>query len=106
MNHNFCFYVKTRYILGLSVQDIHNELVAAHGDASPNERTVFRWVENIRSGCFELEKGKSPGRPVSTCTAAIVQTVKILITLTVWLSCSDIASELSVPKTCVFEIDQ
>ena len=86
------------------MQDIHNELVAAHGDASPNERTVFRWVADIRSGCFELEKRRSPGRPVLTSTAAIVQTVKSLITLTVRLSFSDIASELSVPKTWVFEI--
>ena len=87
MNDNFRFYVKTRYILGLSVQDIHNELIAAHGDASPNKRTIFRWVADIRRGCFELEKGKSPGRPVLTCTAAIVQKVKTLITLTVRLSC-------------------
>ena len=87
------------------MQDIQNELVAAHGDASPNERTVFRWVADIiRSGCFELEKGKNPGRPVLTCTAAIVQKVKTLITVTVRLSCSDIASELPVLKTCVFEI--
>ena len=87
MNHNFRFYVKTRYILGLSVHEIHTELVAAHGDASPNERTVFRWVADIRSGCFELEKRKSPGRPVSICTAAIVQKVKTLITLNVRKSC-------------------
>ena len=30
--------------------------------------------------------------------------MKTIITLTVRLSCSNIASELSVPKTCVFEI--
>ena len=83
MNHNFRFYVKTCYILGLSVQDIHNELVAAHGDASQNERTDFCWVAYIRSWCFELGKEKSPGRPVLTCTAAIVQNIQTLITLTV-----------------------
>ena len=40
MNHNFRFYVKTRYIVGLSVQDIHNEFVASHGVTNPNELFV------------------------------------------------------------------
>lgn len=104
MKHNFRFYVFTRNQLGLSVRDIHNELVAAHGDASPTERTVFRWVSDITNGHFELEKGKSPGRPISTCTAANVQKVKTLITQNYRLSCGDIASNLSIPKSCVFEI--
>ena len=37
---------------------------------------MLRWISQIQMGCFQLEKKKSPGRPVSTVNAAKVQKVR------------------------------
>lgn len=104
MNDNFRFYVYTRHQLGISPHDIHNELLTVHGDACPSDRTVCRWISDIKTDHFQLTKRSGPGRPVSTTTAANVQKIKTLIAENSRLSCSDIASTLSIPKTCVYEI--
>ncbi len=104
MNHDFRFYVKTRFSLGLSAQDIHYELVAVHREATPNERTIFRWIADIKNGSFALEKKTSPGRPILTCTPTSIRKVRTLITQNERLSCADIASHLSsfYPKNMCF----
>jgi len=76
MNRDFRFNVLTRRKMGLSAADSHIELVAVHGDASPSERTVFRWISDIRKGQFSKEKRTSPGRPNVTCTTATVRKIK------------------------------
>ena len=97
-------YVFTRHQLGISPQDIYDELFAVHGDTSPSARTVCRWVADIKTDHFELKKRSGPGRPVSTNSAANVQKIKTLITENCRLSPGDIASILSLPKTCVYEV--
>ena len=104
MNRDFRFNVLTRHKMGLSAADSHIELVAVHGDASPNERTVFRWISDILNGRLHQEKRTSPGRPIVTCTTAAIRKVKRIKTQNSWLSCTDIALRLSLPNTFVFDI--
>ena len=53
---------------------------------------------------ISIEKEVWPWYALSTTTAANVQKIKTLIAENSRLSCSDITSTLSIPKTCVYEI--
>ena len=54
MNCDFRFYVLTQFKLGKTASIIHNDIVAVHGDASPCQRTIQGWIQNILSGDFSL----------------------------------------------------
>ena len=104
MNDDFRFYVFTRHQLGIPPSNIHQELTIVYGDDVPTIRTVFKWVELIKNDRFELKKRVSSGRPVSTATPANIDRIRKLIQSDCRMSCSDLADELEIPKTCVYRI--
>ena len=55
-------------MLGVSPSDIQNELIMIHADASPSLRSVFRWVELIKSDTIEFQKQPGPRRPIFATT--------------------------------------
>ena len=66
MNTHHRFYVLTRHKMGLSGKQIFAELSLTNTDTCPSLHTIWRCIAEIKKGCFELSKGKSPGRPVLT----------------------------------------
>ena len=94
----------SRHQLGIPPTDIHHELTIVYGDDVPTLRTVFNWVVLIKTGKFELKKRVSSGRPVSAVTLANIERIRDLIKTDCRMSCSDIADELEIPKTCVYRV--
>ena len=60
MNSNFRFYVLTRFKAGIQPLQIVNELILSHGSSAPSQKTVYRWVDSIKSGTFQLLKNTRP----------------------------------------------
>ena len=78
--------------------------MSVHKDTCLSHNTIFRWIREIQTGCFELRKGKSPGRPISTSNAANAQKVKGLIDENCRLSCYELESITGITKTTVHGI--
>ena len=56
-------YVLTRHKIGTATKDIIHEMTQVHGkDNVPAQNTVYRWIQAIKNGSFELSKGKTRGR--------------------------------------------
>ena len=79
MNTHQRFYVLSRHKMGISGKQIFTELSLTNKDTCPSLYIIWRWIAEIKKGCFELSKGKSPGRPVSTSAGPNIQKVKGLI---------------------------
>ena len=98
------FYVYTRCKHGIPAKQIFDELMSIHKDTCPSHKTIFRWIREIQKGCFELQKGKSPGRSICSSIATNVQKVKGLIDENCRLSCYELESITGIPKTTVHGI--
>ena len=96
--------LNTRCKHGIPAKQVFDKLMSVHKDTCPSHNTIFRWIREIQTGCFELQKGKSPGRPISTSNAANVQKVKGLIDENCRLSCYELESITELPKTTVHDI--
>ena len=79
MNTHHRFYVLTRHKMGISGKYMFAELSLTNKDTCPSLHTIWRCIAEIKKGCFELSKGKSPGRPVSTSAGPNIQKVKGLL---------------------------
>ena len=99
MNSHHRFYVYIRCKHSIPAKQIFDELMSVHKDTCLSHNTIFRWIRKIQTGCFELQKGKSPGRPISNSNASNVQKVKGLIDENCRLSCYDLESITGFPKT-------
>ena len=104
MNTYHRFYVLTRHKMGISGKQIFAELSLTNKDTCPSLHTIWRWIAEIKKGCFELSKGKSPGRPVSTSAGPNIQKVKGLIEENCRLSYTELEAITGIPKSTVHEI--
>ena len=73
MNTHHRFNVLTRHIFAKL------SLTNSNKDTCPSLHTIWRYIAEIKNGCFELFKGKSPGKPVSTSAGPNIQKIKGLI---------------------------
>ena len=90
MNSHDRFYVYTGCKHGIPAKQIFDELMSVYKDTCPFHNTIFRWIREIQTVCFELKKSKSPGRPISTSNASNAQKVKGLIDENCRLSCYEL----------------
>ena len=90
--------------MGISGKQIFAELSLTNKDTCPSLHTIWRWIAEIKKGCFELSKGKSPGRPVSTSAGPNIQKVKGLIEENCRLSYTELEAITGIPKSTVHEI--
>ena len=104
MNTHHRFYVLTRHKMGISGKQVFAELSLTNKDTCPSLHTIWRWIAEIKKGCFELSKGKSPGRPVSTFAGPNIQKVKGLIEENCCLSFTELEAITGIPKSTVHEI--
>ena len=66
-------YVLTRHKTGTATKDIIHEMAQVHGkDNVPSRSTVYRWIQDIKNGSFELSKGKTTGCPRTVRTPALI----------------------------------
>ena len=104
MNMHHRFYVLTRHKMGISGKQFFAELSLTNKDTCPSLHTIWRWIAEIKKGCFELSKGKSPGKPVSTSAGPNIQKVKGLIEENCRLTCTELEAITGIPKSTVHEI--
>ena len=90
--------------MGISGKQSFAELSLTNKDTCPSLHTIWRCIAEIKNGCFELSKGKSPGRPVSTSTGPNIHKVKGLIEENCRLSCTEHEAITGIPKSTVHEI--
>jgi hypothetical protein len=67
-------YIKTRWLLGLTATQIHNELTAAYGQGVVSYSTVAH-----SSGRESLEDDPRSGRPLSVITQQNIDAVQDLV---------------------------
>ena len=99
MNSKFRFYVLTRFQAGQQPLQISNELKQSHGRSAPSQKTIYRWIDSIKSGTFQLEKNVSPGRPIDPVTKEMIASITVMIRRDPRLSCRALALETSSSKT-------
>ena len=104
MNTHHRFNVLTRHIMGISGKQIFAELSLTNKDTCHTLHTIWRCIAEIKNGCFEIYKGKSPGRPVSTSAGPNIQKIKGLIEENCRLSCTEVEPITGIPKSTVHEI--
>ena len=100
-NPDFRSYTLIRYKLGKTVTEVHQDLTITFSESYPTVRAIQRWVSEIQSGTFTLEKGVSSGRPLETRTPENIARVKELIEQNPRISTREAAAELSLPHTAV-----
>ena len=83
--------------MGISGKQIFAELSLTNKDTCPLHYMAL--IAEIKKECFELSKGKSPGRPVSTSAVPKIQKVKGLIEENCRLSCTELEAITGIPKS-------
>ena len=105
MNTSLRFAVLTGFRLGKTPRIIYQELVQAHGEAiCPAERTVERWVCEMKKGTFPLVKNKPPGRPRAVRTTDLVQDVSKMLQDNPRSSLREVALQLGTDHMTIFRI--
>ena len=105
MNTSLRFAVLTGFRLGTTPRIIYQELVQAHGEAiCPAERTVERWVCEMKKGTFPLVKNKPPGRPRAVRTTDLVQDVSKMLQDNPRSSLREVALQLGTDHMTIFRI--
>ena len=61
-------YIKTRWLLGLTAVQIHDELTGAYGQGTVSYSTVARWIQRFANGRDSVEDDPRMGRPLSIIT--------------------------------------
>ncbi|CAF3356139.1 unnamed protein product [Rotaria sp. Silwood1] len=71
-------YIKTRWLLGLTATQIHDELTTAYGQDVVSYCTVTRWIQRFSNERESLEDNPRSGRPLSDITQQNIDAVKDL----------------------------
>ncbi|CAF5098100.1 unnamed protein product, partial [Rotaria sp. Silwood1] len=72
-------YIKTRFLLGLTATQIHDELTTAYGQCVVAYRTVAHWIHRFSSGRESLDDDPRSGRRLSVITQQNIEAVKDLV---------------------------
>ncbi|CAF1133040.1 unnamed protein product [Rotaria sp. Silwood1] len=72
-------YIKTRWLLGLTATQIHDELTTAYGQGVVSYRTVAHWIHRFSSGRESLEDDPRSGRPIAIITQQNIDAVQGLV---------------------------
>lgn len=97
-------YIKTRALLGTSAAEITRELVLAHGDQAPKERTVSKWAALFLAGRKDLEDDPRSGRPITSFTQSNIDLVRQVIELNPHATYDEIEADTSISRYTIFEI--
>ncbi|CAF1450730.1 unnamed protein product [Adineta ricciae] len=68
------YYIRIRTTLGIALQAIREELVAALGPGAPAYRTVAKWVERFREGRKDVNDDVISNNPHSTYDNIVAET--------------------------------
>ncbi|CAF1129943.1 unnamed protein product [Rotaria sp. Silwood1] len=69
-------YIKTRWLLGLTATQIHDELTTAYGQDVVSYCTVTRWIQRFSNERESLEDNPRSGRPLSAIIQQNIDAVK------------------------------
>ncbi|CAF1523130.1 unnamed protein product [Rotaria sp. Silwood1] len=89
-------YIKTRFLLGLTATQIHDELTTAYGQGVVAYRTVAHWVHRFSSGRESLDDDPRSGCPLSVITQQNIEAVKDLVNEDPHISIDYIADILDI----------
>ncbi len=101
---DFRSYVLIRSKLNVSPSDIYCEMITAFPEDCPTQRTVYKWLDLIRSGSFSMKKGTSSGRLPTTSSPEEVQELEGIIQEHPRLSCRELSDIASLSKSTVHRI--
>ncbi|CAF1229600.1 unnamed protein product [Rotaria sp. Silwood1] len=71
-------YIETRWLLGLTATQIHDESTTAYGQDVVSYCTVTRWIQRFSNERESLEDNPRSGRPLSAITQQNIDAVKDL----------------------------
>lgn len=101
----FRTYVYTEWMNSINTKDIYAKLLKVWKDDTPNERTIYRWISDFKSGKrSSFEDAERSGRPCSSSTPDLVESVHIAIEADHRLSLRDLAYKLSADKETIRKI--
>ena len=89
-------YIKTRWLLGLTATQIHDELTAAYGQGVVSYSTVAHWIDRFSSGRESLDDDPRNGRPLSIITQQNIDAVQDLVNDDPHISIDYIATILDI----------
>ena len=97
-------YIKTRTLLGLSANEISNELTQVYGAQAPKYRTVAKWTALFKEGRSDLKDDPRSGRPITVHTSANIELVRQIIECDPHSTFDDIMAETSINRFTLGEI--
>ena len=72
-------YIYARCKLGLSIENIHDEICVIYGDTHMSFSTVYRWFSKFSSGQESVRDVPYSGRPQGTVTRFNIYKIKSII---------------------------
>ena len=90
---------------GFSVTEITKELTDVYGDSASSHRTVVKWVTKFNDPPRVFEDAPRSGRSTTPVTDQSIQAVEeVVIRVIDKFLFEDVADELSISKTLLYEI--
>ena len=89
-------YIKTRWLLGLTAVQIHDELAAAYGQGTVSYSTVARWIQRFANERESVEDDPRMGRPLFIITQRNIDAVQDLVKEDPHISIDYIATTLDI----------
>ena len=99
---DFRSYVFIRFQMGQTAAEIHNDLTSSSLTQFPSRPTVFRWVQDMKKGTFQLKKGTSPGAPRTVRDGTNIPSLRTILNENPPFSTHQVAAEASLPRTTVY----
>ena len=90
------YYILTRFQLGFTAKQIHDELCAAWGHGYVSYSTVAKWLQRFRQRRSCLKAIPRIGRPVIAVTDENIDAVRMLIEENPYINIRYIACEVGV----------
>ena len=97
-------YIKIRCQLGVSENEIFEELCDVHGQNEVSYATITRWVKKFKSGCDSINNAPKSGRPCSATSNNMVKKVCDVVKSEARLTVNQIADIVGISVASVFRI--
>lgn len=97
-------YVKFRTLLNVKAVIIHQELQEICGAMVPHYNTIQSWAKRFREGRLSVDDDERSGRPLSSTTDVLIETVRQIVTSDPHATIEEISDEVHISVGSVHSI--